>query len=74
MTVRSAPYFWVTCDKCGRREPPEDSEWTAWESRDQALDCASDSEWMLVYTPGGNKLMAIFCPECWARAQAEEEA
>lgn len=49
MSIQSKPYYWLTCDEpdCKRRST-EDSEFSAWESENTAIDNALDSDWLEV--------------------------
>lgn len=49
MTIKSAPFYWITCDHdgCAGRCPPEGHEYSAWSDPGQAIDCARDSEWFV---------------------------
>jgi len=55
MTVQSAPYFWVVCDRCGQRHDHE--EYSAWQHEDEAEMVADDSDWWI---ERGNHV----CPGC----------
>jgi hypothetical protein len=48
MTVKSAPYYWLTCDAptCGVSST-EDSEYTAWGDQGTAVMSAVDSDWFI---------------------------
>ena len=48
MTLQSAPFYWVTCDApdCDERSPSLDDEYAAWIAEDQAVDYATDCEWL----------------------------
>lgn len=67
MAIKSAPYYWIECDKCGRRCPPEDYEITAWSDKEGAIACALGAEWSLSDERD-------LCPDCAAEEDAEEEA
>ena len=66
MALKSAPYYWVECDRCGQRCPPKDSEFTAWSDRESALCCAFESGW-------GTEGDLHLCPDCLAAADAEQD-
>jgi hypothetical protein len=45
MTLKSAPYYWLECDKCGERA--EYDEFSAMGTAGQAIDLAIDGEWSM---------------------------
>lgn len=57
MSVKSEPYFWVTCDLCGV-SAQEGSEHSAWVDSEQAEEEAEYSDW---HVEGSNHL----CPACY---------
>ena len=46
MTLKSALYYWLTCDKCGAKST-EHSDFAAWSDASQAESEAQDSDWMV---------------------------
>lgn len=60
MTLKSAPYYWVVCDKCGK-SAQENGEFSAWNDHGMAVDYALDEGYRL-----GDK--GDFCPDCVDRA------
>jgi hypothetical protein len=54
MTIKSAPYYWVICNNCGKRH---EEDFSAWDDPALALDNAIDSEW----TTDG---IRHNCPKC----------
>ncbi len=59
MTIRSAPFYWLSCDAegCENRCPREDDEFVAFSGDDQAIIVALESEWQI--TDEGRHL----CPD-----------
>jgi hypothetical protein len=55
VTIKSAPYYWAVCDRCGDRHEYE--EYTAWADADTPDDMAQDSGW---HVEGGNHI----CEDC----------
>lgn len=53
--IRSAPYYWVTCDKCG--EKAEYYEHSAWSEEWTAVEYAEADDWIT----SGDK---HFCLDC----------
>lgn len=66
MALKSAPYYWVECDRCGQRCPPEDFEVQAWGNPESAVWCAIESGWWM----DGDRLL---CPDCHAASDAEAD-
>ncbi len=63
MVLKSEPFYWLECDKCGRRST-EDGEFAAWADGGQAEGDAMDSGW---HVEGGRHLCEkciTRCPEC----------
>ena len=64
MSIKSAPYYWIVCDRCGNRMP--DYEFSAWDNPQAARDEAQESDWVRA---GGADLcwdcsMGTVCNEC----------
>lgn len=57
--IRSALFYWVECDRCGRKV---ESDYAAWAEKDYALDEAYDSEWMI---GGAGEVPDDFGQVCW---------
>jgi hypothetical protein len=56
--IKSAPYYWVACDGCGR-SAQEHSEYAAWATESGALDeVHENTEWWAPES-GGH-----YCPVC----------
>ena len=64
MSVKSAPYYWIVCDGCGQRLPHCGGEYTALDSRDDAIEEAYASDW----TTDG---VRHHCPNCPTLAVCE---
>lgn len=47
MSVKSAPYYWLVCDRCGEKST-EGSEHSAWSEEADALMVAEESDWMRI--------------------------
>ncbi len=47
--IQSAPYYWLTCDEpdCGNVST-EGCDFTAWEDESQAVEQATESDWLAV--------------------------
>jgi hypothetical protein len=56
MSYQSSLYWWVLCDRCGKRHESYD-DYEAWAEKDQADELADDSGWLV---EGGNHL----CEDC----------
>jgi len=54
--IRSAPYYWVTCDVCGTNAQI-DSDYSAWVTGGDAEESAEEFDWCV---EGGNHV----CPDC----------
>lgn len=52
MPVRTETCYYAECDKCGQRCPPPGFEYSSWNSRDGALQCAEDSEYEVNWKTG----------------------
>ena len=55
MSLKSAPYYWVTCDNCGQRCDYGDYE--SLSSQDDAVQMAIEADW----TKRGDR---HHCPDC----------
>lgn len=55
MTIKSAPYFWAECDRCG--ESAAQGDYSAWRDPDSAEIEADGGDW---YCEGGNHV----CDQC----------
>ncbi len=53
--IKSKPYYWVTCDKCGKR--CDYYEHSAWAEEWTAVEYAEADDWI---THGDKH----FCPDC----------
>ena len=56
MSLKSAPYYWLECDGCGK--PADYGEFSAMSDEGSAIDCALDSEW----STDGEKYHCYDCP------------
>lgn len=56
MSVKSAPFYWLECDGCDIKST-EDSEYSAWSDRGDAIDHAVDCGWLM--SGDGH-----YCDEC----------
>lgn len=61
--IKSAPYYWLECDACGKRA--EYDEFSALASTSEAIELAVDADW----TTDG---MRHNCPTCPALFRCEE--
>lgn len=62
MSIKSAPFYWLECDNCGKRA--DYGEFVSLEDEDQAISVALDSEW----TTDGER---YHCPDCPVIARCE---
>ncbi len=46
MSIKSAPYYWVVCDDCGR-SPQDSSDYTAMSDQGSAIDNATDADYAI---------------------------
>jgi hypothetical protein len=67
MSVKSVPFCWLECDKCGAKST-EGSDYAAWADVGGAEDDARDSGWTV--TSDGRH----YCTEHWANVCQECEA
>lgn len=67
MTIKSEPFYWLECDDCGVKST-EDSDYVAWQSPDQAVDNAADSDWLI--TDDGKH----YCYDCEPKHRPDEDA
>jgi hypothetical protein len=58
MTIKSKPYYWVECNRCGE-SAQEDSDYSAWADDDQAESAAEEIGWSI-----RSDRKAHHCPEC----------
>jgi hypothetical protein len=56
MSLQSAPYFWVRCDRC--QIDADYGDYTAWKEADMAEESLEDSDWW-IDGPGH------YCDDCW---------
>jgi len=49
MTLKSAPFYWLVCDRCGKRA--DYGENIAMSHAGDARDIAADSEWLITGHP-----------------------
>lgn len=72
MAVKSEPYWWLECDKCGEKST-EGGDFTAWGDVDLAESDAEDGGWMVAGRNGAPEsaghlcedcAVAVTCPEC----------
>jgi len=66
MTIKSAPYYFVVCDGCGKNAQ-EGQEFTAWSNKGSAVDGATDADWLT--TEDGRH----WCEEDTTGSDAEDE-
>jgi len=61
MTVKAKPFYWVECDgrDCKSRTPSVYEDISAWSERGDALDDASNQDWLV--TDAGEQ----YCPNCY---------
>ena len=57
MSLKSAPFYWLECDHCGRRA--DYGDFSALDSEGDAIQAAFDSEWHESYD-------GFYCPDCIA--------
>jgi hypothetical protein len=68
VSVKSAPYYWLVCDKCAVRST-ESGEHSAWMDEAQAIDDAEESDWLIeadLHLCEDCSLQLV-CPECGER-------
>lgn len=65
MAIKSAPYYWVECDDCGRRE---DEEFSAWSDVRSAIDVVESWDYGWLITDDGH-----WCPDCRGKHEEEDE-
>jgi hypothetical protein len=58
MTIKSKPYYWVECNRCGE-SAQEDSDYSAWSDEDAAVFEAENSGWSI-----RSDCKAHHCPDC----------
>jgi hypothetical protein len=57
MSLKSAPYYWLECDRCGDKST-EAGDFSAWAEPQGAHDEAGNSGWTEI--DGGD-----YCSGCW---------
>jgi hypothetical protein len=65
MTIKSAPFYWAVCDRCGQRH--EYTDYFAWDDIDTVNEYADDSNW---HVEGSNHI----CEECTPHGPDWDEA
>jgi hypothetical protein len=73
VSVQSAPYYWLVCDRCAIKST-ETSEHSAWMDEAQAIDQAESSDWLI---EAGLHLcdvccLTVVCPECGERKTQDD--
>ena len=56
MALKSAPYYWIECDGCGKRCDYDD--YSAWDNSRTAIDYAIEADW----TTDGERRHCGSCP------------
>jgi hypothetical protein len=59
MSIKSAPFYWLVCDRCGERA--DYGEHVAMSHPGDALDLAVDSEWLVIGHPVNER---HYCMDC----------
>ena len=62
MAIKSAPFYWVECDGCGTRHKYDDH--IAWVTKDQAVDIAHESDWLIGGYGDAPEALGHYCWEC----------
>ena len=60
MALKSEPYYWIVCDRCGQR--CDYGDFSAWAQADVAADGAEQSDWLTVEVDSGED--KHFCDRC----------
>lgn len=64
MAIKSALYYWITCDNCGRKST-DTSGYSAWADESLAIDDALDNDWIIMKLVNPMLADQHFCRECW---------
>lgn len=56
--IKEVTMYTVICDNCGH-DVNKDAEYSAWNDRDYAVECALESDWI-------EKDDKHYCPECFS--------
>jgi hypothetical protein len=59
MPLKSAPYYWVECDKCGGRA--DYGDYAAWMDASSAVEQLDDSGWLTINSEKGE---LYYCTDC----------
>ena len=68
--IKSAPYYWVICDKCG--EKAEYYEVSAWSEESHAVEYAEADDWITVADKHFCLDCQVVCAECDIRCAAPD--
>lgn len=61
MSAKSAPFWWLECDRCGKKST-QDSDFAAWSTLASAIDDAINGEWSTQDVVDGE--IKALCEEC----------
>lgn len=68
MSIKSAPYYWVECDRCGAKA--DYGDFSAMMDASQAVDLLGDDGWVTVKGKDGEM---HFCPSCTVWSDDEDK-
>lgn len=72
MSLATAPYFWLVCDRCGASST-EGGDYGAWATEDSAYEEASEVDWAVRFEPVPGVVMDL-CHECKPAIGDDDEA